>query len=94
MVTQYDYKGKIFTQVIKKEPLHVTIQTNQQTIRGTIHIRPETRLLDALNEQEHFLAVTDAVIFNSQNEEILRAGFITLNVDHIIWVTPNEEIAR
>lgn len=74
MVTQFDEKGKIFTQVVNKEPLLVTIQTTQQTIRGTIYIRHGARVKDDLNEQAQFLAVTDAVVLNPQREEIYRTG--------------------
>jgi len=94
MVTQYDDKGKVFTQVINKEPLLVTIQTNQQMIRGTIYVRPGIRLKDNLNGQEQFLAVTDAVLLNSQNQEIFRTNFLAVNVDHIVWVFPDEEMIR
>lgn len=94
MVTQYDDKGKIFTQVINKEPLLVTIQTDQHVIRGTIFIRPGIRLKDNLNSKEQFLAVTDAVLLNSQNEEILRTNFLAVNTDHIVWVIPDTDIVR
>ncbi len=94
MVTQYDDKGKIFTQVINKEPLLVTIQTDHQVIRGTIYIRPGIRLKDNLNSNEQFLAVTDAVLLNSQNEEIMRTNFLAVNTDHIIWVVPDTEMVR
>jgi hypothetical protein len=95
MVTQYDEKGKIFTQVISKNPVLVTIQTISNVIRGSVHIRPNERVKDELNNltnQDHFLAVTDAVIYNSQSQEIYRANFMVVNVDHIVWVIPEDEI--
>ncbi len=94
MVTQFNEKGKIFTQVVSKEPILVTIQTDQHLIRGTIHIRPGTRLKDSLTDQERFLAVTNAVLLNSHNEEVLKTNFLAVNIDHIVWVTSDEEINR
>lgn len=95
MATQYyDEKGKIFTQVINKEPVLVTIQTNQHLIHGTIYVRTGMRLKDTLTDQEQFLAVTDAVLLDAQNQEILKTNFLAVNVDHIVWVTPDEEISH
>jgi hypothetical protein len=94
MVTQFDEKGKIFTQVVNKEPVLVTIQTLQHLIRGTIHLRPGERLKDDLNEQERFLAVTDAILLNPQKEEVYRTSFLAVNVAHIVWVIPDEEVIR
>jgi len=93
MVTHYDEKGKIFTQVVSKRPVQVLIQTIQSKIRGTIHIRPDSRVKDELNGSESFIAVTDAVIYNNQNEEQYRSTFLVVNVTHIIWVIPEEELA-
>lgn len=94
MVTQYDDKGKIFTQVVSKHPVEVVIQTNSQTIRGTIHVRPNARVKDELNGQERFVAVTGAVVYNTMNEEIHRSNFLLINSDHIIWIIPEEESGR
>ena len=94
MVTQYDEKGKIFTQVVSKQPVMVMIHTAQNIIHGSIHVRPDLRLKDELNGQrEHFLAVTDAVIFDTQKNELYRSNFMLLNIDQIVWIIPNEEMA-
>lgn len=94
MVTSYDEKGKIFTQVVSKQPIKVTIQTVQNVIRGSVHVRQDSRIKDELDHQEHFLAVTDAVVYNQQEQELYRTGFLLINVSHIIWVIPEEEINR
>ncbi len=93
MVTHYDEKGKVFTDVVSKRPVQVVIQTAQNTIRGTIHVRPDSRVKDELNCTDGFMAVTDAVVFNSLNEELYRSAFMVINTSHIIWVIPEEEIA-
>jgi uncharacterized protein YcfJ len=46
MYSNFEEKGKIFTQVVTKKPINVTIQTTNQLIRGKIHIRPEDRVKD------------------------------------------------
>ena len=91
MVTQYDDKGKFFTQVVSKHPVPVTIQTLENLIKGTLHIKPNLRVKDELNGQERFIAVTDAVVYNDRNEEIFRTSFLVINTDHIIWLVPDDE---
>jgi hypothetical protein len=92
MVAQYDEKGKIFTQVVAKQPVNVTIQTAQQVIQGIIHIRPGMRIKDELNGQERFLAVTDAVILNNDQHEVFRTKFLVVNIELIVWIMPLEDL--
>jgi hypothetical protein len=66
MFSPYEDKGKIFTEVIQKQPIDVVIQTCDQTIRGTIHIRPQERLKDEIEKMDRFLAVTNANIYDSE----------------------------
>jgi hypothetical protein len=91
MVTQYDEKGKFFTQVVSKHPVPVTIQTIENRIQGTMHIKPDLRVKDELNGQERFIAVTDAVVYNNRDEEIFRIDFLVVNLDHIVWLVPDEK---
>ena len=93
MVTQFDDKGKIFTQVISKKPVTVIIQTVQHSIRGTIHVRPTERVIDELNHSQPFLAVTDAEVMGSDGEVCYTSNFLTLNTDQIVWIIPVEEIS-
>ena len=92
MVTQIDDKGKIFTQVISKKPVAVVIQTTQQTIHGTIHVRPADRVIDELNHSQPFLAVTEAEVMAGDGSIAYTCSFLTLNTDHIVWVIPADEI--
>jgi hypothetical protein len=95
MVTQYDEKGKIFTEVISKQPVRVMIQTQQNIIRGDMHIRPETRLKDEVNNlRERFLAITDASVSSLQDVELFQTSFLVINMDHIVWVSPLENITK
>ncbi len=92
MVTQFDEKGKIYTQVVSKHPVEVVIQTAQNKIRGSIHVRPDTRLKDELDHSDTFLAVTGAIICDDHDEELYRSNFLVVNVSHIVWVIPVEEL--
>jgi len=92
MVTPFDDKGKIFTQVISKKPVEVLIQMGAQTIRGTIHVRPSERVIDEFNHAQGFMAVTDAAIMDANRVVLYECAFLTLNVDQITWIIPVEEI--
>jgi len=91
MYTQFEEKGKIFTQKITKEQKKVIIQTSQQKIIGTIHIQMDNRLIDELNGSNQFLAITDANIFDLENKLIHQSDFLSINTDQIIWVLPIED---
>ncbi|GAP15115.1 hypothetical protein LARV_02896 [Longilinea arvoryzae] len=87
-----EQRTKIFSNVIFKRPINVVIQTTDHKICGNVHVRPDDRLRDELNMSEPFLAVTDATIFD-QNEQVLyKTKFIAVNVAHIIWLLPQDEI--
>lgn len=93
MNTQFEEKGKIFTQVITKNPVDVIIQTTHHKIIGKIHIRPSDRLIDELNKADRFIAVTDATIYipGSENDVYYESEFLTVNCDQIIWMLPLNE---
>ncbi len=92
MVTQYDEKGKIFTQVISKKPVPVIVQTTQHTIRGILHVRPSERIIDELNASIQFIAITEANVLDPQGNLLYKSNFLTLNKEHVIWIIPDEEI--
>jgi len=94
MITQFDEKGKIFTNVVSKKPVAVMIQTEQYCIQGQIYVRPDGRLKDELNESEIFLAVTDATIYDHHGNALYSSNFLTVNRTHIIFLIPIEEIQK
>lgn len=83
-------RGKYFTEVVRKRPLRARLRTKDDLIEGTIHIDPQKRTLDELNEQTGFLAVTEAVI-DAGDQEIL-ADFLAVNKSQIVWVQPLEDL--
>ena len=85
-----DDKGKIFTEVVTKIPVKVTLQTVTHTVRGKIHIRPDERLKAELDRAEPFLAMTDATILDASGETLQRADFLAVRRDHIVWVLPED----
>jgi len=92
MNAQFDEKGKIFTNVISKKPVPVTIQTTTHRIHGELYVRPEERLKDELNNSEQFLAMTNAVVYDVEGHEIYHCSFITLSLGQIVWLIPDAEL--
>lgn len=88
MSIRYDHKGKYFTEVKSKDSVLVRIQTTDAQINGVIHVQPDIRLLDEVNNGEEFIPITDAEIH--QDGEILRTPFLALNRSHIEYILPME----
>lgn len=93
MLTHFDEKGKIFTQVVSKVPLKVIIQTTTHQLRGQVHIRPDERLKNVLDHtSEAFLAVTEVEVISPGGEIVFSSSFMAVNRHHIIWVIPEEDL--
>jgi hypothetical protein len=88
----FDQKGKIFTEVISKKPVQVFIYTEKHIIIGEINIRPDDRLKDEINNNEQFLAVTNAVIKDFEGNTQFKTNFVAVNRQHVSWVLPIDEI--
>ena len=94
MSIHYDEKGKFFTPVVTKEPTPVIIQTLLHRIEGKYHIRPDDRVTDAINSDEHFIPLTDVIVLNSQGKMIYNTDFLLINRDQIVWMFPRDEIKK
>ncbi|HMD89779.1 MAG TPA: hypothetical protein VKF38_11510 [Anaerolineaceae bacterium] len=92
MTTQFDEKGKIYTSVIKKIPCDTIIQTVNNRIEGKVHVRPDDRLKDVINEQEMFIAVTEAVIYDNTGEVAYTSDLLLVNRAQIIWLLPAKKV--
>ncbi len=92
MINEFEDKGKIFTNVIPKNPVAVILQTDCHIVQGYLHVRPSERIKDELNRAEKFIAVTDATIRDIRGNELYRCNFLTINCDHIHWLIPQEEL--
>ncbi|MCC6148124.1 MAG: hypothetical protein IT308_11215 [Anaerolineaceae bacterium] len=92
MYASFEEKGKIFTDVVPKQPVEALIQTSQHLIRGFVHIRHDERLKDEINRGETFLAITSAQILDKEGKTLYKAGFIIINREQIIWLLPASEL--
>jgi len=91
MYSQFDEKGKLFTNVVAKKPIQVCIQVATHRIVGTVYIRPENRLKDEINQPEGFLAVTDAQVENENGQVVYTNKFLVVNRSQIIWMAPESD---
>ena len=94
MVYEYEGKGKIFTDVVRKHPLPALIQTVTHQIRGYVHVSPGERVKNELDRNELFLAVTAAEIMDASGKVIYQAPFIAVRREQIVWVIPLDEEAK
>jgi hypothetical protein len=83
-------KVKYFTKVINKVQLEVIVQMDAGRIKGIVHVHPEHRLLDELNDERAFLPLTDVEVEGLGKG--VRTKFLALRKDCIIYVIPIEEI--
>jgi hypothetical protein len=91
-MNRVDEHGKIFTERVRKSQVEVRIMTSQGEIHGNIHVTPEQRVKDLLNNtSEQFLAVTDATITVQGSLESRHIEFIALNKRYVMSVIPTNE---
>jgi len=61
-------------------------------VRGTMYLMPDNRCKDDLNNNERFIAITDAEILDSSGKTVLyNNNLLILNKDKIVWIFPQEE---
>jgi hypothetical protein len=92
MNIEFDEKGKFFTDIVSKTSVPVLIQTTAHRIHGNVHITRDKRLKDELNLDEIFLAITNATVFTSDGESLLRCKFMVIRRSQIVWLIPDEEL--
>jgi len=90
MTIEYDDKGKIFTDIVSKIAIYATIQTTTHMIRGRVHVRRDQRIIDELDLNENFLAVTDVSILGVDGQTLFQAPFLAVRRTHIVWVIPEQ----
>jgi hypothetical protein len=88
MTIEYDEKGKFYTDIVKKQPVSVVIQTATQLVRGLVHVREGERLKNELERDEMFLAVTNATVYNADDKVLFTVPFMAIQRAQIIWVMP------
>ncbi len=93
MSLEFNDKGKYFTDIISKVAVPAIIQTTLHRIEGSIHVRLDGRVKDELDQNQPFLAVTGAKIYNSDGTLLHQADFMTIARRQIIWVVPSDDTA-
>lgn len=88
MTIEYDEKGKIFTDIVSKIAVYATIQTTMHMIRGRIHVRRDQRVIDELDVNENFIAITDVTVLSADGQTLFQAPFLAVRRSHIVWVIP------
>jgi hypothetical protein len=91
MATLYDDKGKVFTQVVRKDAVYVRAQTATHQIQGEVYLSHDQRIKDQLEFSEKFIAITSAKVYDLSGKMVYEATFITLNRDQIIWLALEDE---
>ena len=91
MTFEYDEKGKIFTDIVTKIAIPATIQTTTHLMRAHIHVRRDQRIIDELDLNESFLALTDVSVMGADGQVLYQAPFLALRRSHIIWVLPEQD---
>lgn len=89
-----DSKGKYYTKVVSTQELEVIVQLRSgQTIEGSIHVHPDRRLSDEMNDDSRFLSVTGAVV-SQEGQELYRTSYISVNRAAIQWVIPTRAVGE
>jgi hypothetical protein len=88
MTIEYDEKGKFYTDIVKKLPVSVVMQTTAHLVRGQVHVRDGERLKNELERDEVFLAVTNATIYDANDKVLFTAPFMAVQRAQIIWIMP------
>jgi hypothetical protein len=91
---EYDEKGKYYTDVVRKLPMSVVIQTTTHLVRGSVHVREGERLKNELEREEAFLAVTNAIVYGAEDKVLFTAPFMAVQRSQIIWILPVDEAQK
>jgi hypothetical protein len=91
MTIEYDEKGKFYTDIVKKLPVPVVIQTVTHLVRGSVHVREGERLKNELERAELFLAVTNAVVYGTDDKVLFTVPFMAVHRAQMIWIMPMDE---
>ncbi len=94
MPIEYAESGKFFTDIIKKKPVEVLVQTTHQLLHGYVHIRPDSRLKDEIDNEENSLAITDVTVYGNEGTAVYRSKFMALNRLQIIWIIPYDDLVE
>ena len=94
MDLRVDDKGKYFTPRVSKESIGVAVRTTEHLIVGQVHVRPDQRLKDELNNSmDRFVAITEARVYDSNGIRLLfESDFLIVASEHVIFVSPLDAV--
>ena len=84
MTIEFDDRGKIFTDIVSKTAIDATIQTTMHMLRGRIHVRRDQRIIDELDVNENFIAITDVTVLGADGQTLFQAPFLAVRRSHIV----------
>jgi len=90
MTIEYDEKGKIFTDIVSKVAINVTVQTTTHMMRGQMHVRHDQRVKDELDLNESFLPLTAVSVLGPDGQALFQSPFLAVQRSHIVWVIPEQ----
>jgi hypothetical protein len=90
MSFEYDEKGKIYTNVVRKTAVAALVQTTAHLIRGKMYVQHDERVKDELDRDEPFLALTDVSVLGVDGKPIHQAPFLAVRRSQVVWVIPEE----
>lgn len=91
MTIEYDDKGKYYTDIVKKQPVPVVIQTVTHLLRGQVHVREGERLKNELERNETFLAMTNASVYGADDKVLFTVPFMAVQRAQVVWIMPVAE---
>ncbi|WKZ35692.1 MAG: hypothetical protein QY332_18945 [Anaerolineales bacterium] len=91
MTIEYDEKGKFYTNVVSKVAVHSILQTTTHLIKGLVHVRQGERFKDELEHVEHYVAVTNASVYDADGKVIFSGPFLAVQSGQIVWIMPVDE---
>jgi hypothetical protein len=91
MEYRVDEKGKVFTERITKRAVPVVACIGDLIVRGTVHLKPDNRLKDELNDNEQFIAITQAHVLEHRGKRALyKTEALIVNKSQIAWIFPRK----
>lgn len=80
---------------VAKERERVGAVAGDWYLEGDLHLLEGSRMTDALNRKDDFLALTDVVVCDARTrQEMFRSGFMNLNRLSVLSIWPLDEVEQ
>ena len=91
-MTEHNGQNKNIARRVHKIAVPCLVALNGQTIQGQVHVRQDARIKDELDSAPHFLAITDARIYDAEGRLLYETDFVAVNKEHVLWVLPQQDM--